>query len=201
MTRLILMITFAAISLIPQLSEAQLFRRGFRARGARPAQQRNPNLQNFRSNGNAQPRANQRQPLNSQFNSQRLGRGLDALHSVLESTVDGRPITRATSVLQDGGSNQVVTNRPSFENPTGSQVDGATSQDPRKRTYSILIRPDRPAAKGKEDSDSPNTGLPDGDSAQIQLDITTPPLEPVEVIQNNSILQIVETPPKNNGGI
>lgn len=202
MTRLLLVMTFAAVSLIPQLLEAQLFRRGFRARGARqPVQQpRAPIFQNLRANnGGNQPLGMQPQPNEANRNSQRLGRSLDALHSVLESTVDGRPIARATSVLQGQGNNQVVANRQPMTNVPASQPRQVASPTTMKKTYSILVRPDESGNREANDSEPAEGATPGIDSTQTKLDITTPPLEPVEVIQDNSILQIVETPRKNGG--
>lgn len=202
MTRLLFVMTFVAIWMLPQLSEAQLFRRGIRARGFQQAQPQ-PRPRIFQTPRNFQTpnlQGQLRQLGNGQLNREAINSGIDALRSVLESALDNRNGAQRPSVIPPqqtgnldrgnqrptGNSGATIQSRPSAQTETPA---------PARKTYSILVTPDKPA-KNENQEGKENEAEEMIDSSQTRLDITTPPLEPVEVVPTNSILQIVETPKK-----
>lgn len=217
MIRAILAIVFAAVFFVPQFSEAQLFRGGFRGRGIRDQAPR-PRLRIFqgaRNNGLSRGNVNRAQsapnrPINAQTNSLISPNGFAASGS---SVLIRRGLGSNLGTQVESGANNLI-GPASFqdsdaENRGVSRIESiAPGARPTKAVFSILeipaesnstvpgLTPDAIELEPVIESNSePNSTLESETTSS--LDIVTPPLEPVEIMPANSILQIV--PPKKSG--
>ncbi len=209
MTRFIFAIALAAISLVPQSSEAQLFRGGFRARGFRDQAPR-PRLRVFQTpqakNLNRQP--NSQIP---QFNRQ----APNAWRSHADSGQIGQSVLtgngNSPTPREVGNQNDVI-QQMNFQDQT--QANGGAAEigtlapvaPTAKQTFSILEilgETQKGEVLPKSDKLAPILELKPvleplaAAQTTSSLEIIAPPLEPIEVMPINSILQIVE--PKNAG--